>query len=69
MSENNDRFLRLPDVLDRTALSRSVVYRLVKQDAFPQRIKIGSTAVWSELAINQWMDEQKQAVQPMGGAS
>ncbi len=63
MSESNDRFLRLADVLDRTALSRSVVYRLVQQEEFPKQIKIGSTAVWSELAINQWMDDQKQAVQ------
>lgn len=59
MSENNDRFLRLPDVLDRTALSRSVVYRYMQADKFPKQIKLGSTAVWSELAINQWMDEQK----------
>ena len=58
----NDRFLRLSDVLDKTALSRSVVYRLVQQEAFPRQIKIGSTAVWSERDINQWMDDKKAGV-------
>ncbi len=62
MSDNNDRFLRLPDVLDRTALSRSVVYRLVQQDAFPKQIKIGATAVWSERDVNQWMEDIKAGV-------
>ena len=62
MKQQNDRFLRLPDVLDRTALSRSVVYRYMQAGEFPKQIKLGSTAVWSEQQVNQWIEEKKAGV-------
>jgi len=56
-----DRFLRLDRVLSKVGLSRSVLYRMIEKGHFPMVIKInGSTSVWSENAVNDWMDERKQ---------
>lgn len=38
---NQDRFLREPEVLRMTALSRSAMYRRIKDGTFPKHFKIG----------------------------
>ena len=55
------RFLRLPEVKRLTALSKSSIYRLMAEGAFPRQIGIGARLVWSELHIQQWMEEQMAA--------
>jgi len=49
------RFLRLPDVLSRTGLSRSQVYRLQAALKFPKHVKLGdAVSAWVESEIDQW---------------
>ena len=49
------RFLRLPDVLSRTRLSRSQIYRLEANGRFPQHVKLGdAVSAWIEAEIDQW---------------
>lgn len=49
------RFLRLPDVLSRTGLSRSQIYRLQAASRFPQHVKLGdAVSAWIEAEIDQW---------------
>jgi prophage regulatory protein len=56
MSEQPDRILRLPVVLDRTGLSRATLYRKVQAGTFPKQVKIAARcAGWRESAINDWM--------------
>lgn len=51
-----DRFLRLNDVLDRTGLSRSSLYRKIEAGTFPRQIHIAQRSVgWRESAIAGWM--------------
>ena len=51
-----ERFLRLNDVLRRTGLSRSYIYKSVDDGSFPSPRKVGATAtVWLESEKNQWM--------------
>ena len=53
------RFIRLPEVLHRTGLSRTTVYRLMDSDEFPRQIPLGSRiVVWNEKEIEQWMKEK-----------
>ena len=62
MSSNNaDDLIRLPQVLKRTGLSRSVLYQSIKDNTFPKMIKIagGRTSVWSNNAVTEWVEEQK----------
>lgn len=56
MSETFDRILRLNSVLDRTGLSRSTLYRRVRDGSFPKPIPISlRCAGWRESAINEWL--------------
>jgi prophage regulatory protein len=45
MSEENPlRLLRLPTVIERTGLSRSMIYRLVSAGQFPRPVRITARA-------------------------
>ena len=56
-----NRILRLPEVLDRTGLKRSTLFRRRRVGEFPQPFKLGgprSRAVgWFENDIDGWMDK------------
>ena len=51
-------FVRMPEVLSRTGLSRSHIYRLQSLDKFPKSINLcGGRAVgWLESELNEWID-------------
>lgn len=51
-----DRFLRLPEVLERTGLSRWTLYRRMDEGAFPASVAIAANSVaWRESDIAAWM--------------
>ena len=53
------RFLRLPEVLARTGLSRSTVYVRLEQGRFPRPVSLGARAVgWLEAEVDEWMRER-----------
>jgi prophage regulatory protein len=57
MNANPDRILRLKSVLYRTGLSRSTMYRKIREGTFPQKVKISiNGAGWRESAINLWIE-------------
>ena len=51
------RFLSLRQVLDRTSISRSLVYQLIKDEErpFPAPVHIGRRSVWVEGEIEEYM--------------
>lgn len=50
-----DRFLRLPEVLAMTGLSRATLYRKVQCGTFPRQIKLNlRCAGWRESDIVEW---------------
>ena len=52
-----DRFLRLPEVLAMTALSRATLYRKVQCGTFPRQIKLNlRCAAWRESDIMEWFE-------------
>jgi prophage regulatory protein len=54
--------LRLPEVKDRTGLSRSTIYLWISEDRFPRPISLGDRAVgWIESEIDAWLNEQIEA--------
>jgi len=58
MSDNPDRFLRLQTVLNRTGLSRTTMYRMMRDGSFPENVQLGPRCVgWRESAIESWMRE------------
>ena len=51
-----ERFLRLPEVQERTGLSRSFIYKSINDKTFPAPRKVGGRAsVWLESEVNTWM--------------
>jgi prophage regulatory protein len=58
----HERLLRLPEVCDRTGLSRATLYRLEKRGTFPARVRVTDCAVrWPERAIIGWIEGRKLA--------
>ncbi|WP_380872166.1 hypothetical protein ACFB49_31180 [Sphingomonas sp. DBB INV C78] len=56
MSDNPDRFLRLPTVLERTGLSRSTLYRKIERGTFPKGVAISTRCTgWRESSVAAWM--------------
>lgn len=55
-SSEDDYFLRLPQVLAKTGLSRSALFRMAAKGDFPRPLKIGARAsAWSHAEISRWM--------------
>jgi prophage regulatory protein len=50
------RVLRIGDVIHKTALSRSRIYRLIADKAFPKPFRLGLRAAgWIEDEIDDWL--------------
>lgn len=53
--------LRLPAILQRTKISRSQIYFLMKQGDFPKPIRVGKRAVrWRITDIENWIESRPQ---------
>lgn len=59
-SDPHHRLLKLPELMARTALSRSEVYRRVRDDpTFPQPAKLGARSVaWMEAEVDAFVLSQ-----------
>ncbi len=54
-----ERFIRLPEVLYTTGLSRSTVYEMMSRKQFPVQVSLGGKNVaWLVSEVEQWMDER-----------
>lgn len=59
--EENERIIRIEEVMNRTGLSRSTIYAYIEKGKFPKRIKIGLRAVgWYESEISKWVASHKE---------
>jgi prophage regulatory protein len=53
----SNRINRLPEVKNKTGLSRSSIYLRMSKREFPQSISLGGRAVgWLDEDINQWLE-------------
>ena len=57
--DTTKKFLRLPEVIDRTGYRRTSIYEKISEGTFPAPIKLGPRAVaWVSEEIEKWMDER-----------
>ena len=57
IGERPMRFLKLKEVIEKTALSRSAIYRKMDEGNFPVSVSLGDRAVaWVEEEVNNWME-------------
>ena len=51
-----DRFLRMPEVLDKIGFGESMLNEMINEGSFPKPARIGSRAVrWSENEVDEWI--------------
>ena len=63
-----EKILRLPNVLDRTGLSRSTVYLRVTEGRFPRPVSLGARAVgWIETEVEEWIARQIEVSREIRG--
>ena len=54
----HDKILRMPAIVLRTGLSRSTIYRKIKEGTFPAQVHISDhCSGWRASAIDRWMDD------------
>ena len=64
-NDSKERFLRLPEVQDRTGFSRSFIYKSVNDSTFPSPRKVGGRAsVWLESEVTEWMNRISDHARP-----
>lgn len=52
------RFIRLQEVMHKTALSRSAIYRKMNDGSFPKTVSLNDRAVaWDESEVEEWMEQ------------
>lgn len=55
------RFLRLPDVVASTGLSRATLYRMMKKEAFPRQVRLTAQCTgWWQQDIEHWLQSRRQ---------
>ena len=57
-AHTNTRLLRMPQVLDRVGLKKTVIYERIKAGTFPKPIKLGSASAWQAHEIEAWIAGQ-----------
>jgi prophage regulatory protein len=56
MNPNPDRIVRLKTVIFRSGISRSTIYRKMKDGTFPAQIKVNINGIgWHESELNRWI--------------
>lgn len=55
------RLVRLPAVLGRVAVGRSVWWQMVRDGRAPQPIHIGRAAFWVESELSAWIEQRIRA--------
>ncbi|MGS0755687.1 helix-turn-helix transcriptional regulator [Roseateles sp. GG27B] len=54
-----DHFLRLPQVLARSGMSKTSIYKLIRDGSFPAQVKLGPrTSAWRASEIAKWIARQ-----------
>jgi prophage regulatory protein len=73
---NNEQFLKLPQVIALTALSRSSIYAYIQKKAFPAPVRIsgpgGRAVAWTASSIAAWQEaciNTSKPVTPTNGAA
>lgn len=62
---NENRILRIEDVVAKLGVSRSSLYAWAKAESFPRPIKLGARAVgWKESTIDQWLEDRSEGCLP-----
>ena len=54
------RLIKIREVMHRTGLARSTVYKFIKTKGFPKQVALGAAAAWVEAEVDEWIVKQIQ---------
>jgi len=61
MDLSKERIIRKPELLERTGLSDTTIWRLERKGMFPERLRIGGNAVgWLASEFESWLAERAE---------
>lgn len=66
----SNKIIRLPEVLNRTGVSRATIYSWIKQENFPRPTKLcaeGRAVGWVSNQIDAWLEQRITASRQDGG--
>ena len=55
------RLMTRPEVEELTAMSRSAIYKAMREGRFPEPVKIGRSVRWRSDEITAWIDSLQRA--------
>lgn len=57
MATKKIQLIRLRDVCEQTALSKTAIYRALREDRFPKPVRVGPHSVrWRQDELDEWID-------------
>lgn len=54
-----DRLIKIEDVMLQVGMGKTKIYDLIQFEEFPAPIKLGRYSRWSQLEIQDWIEQQK----------
>lgn len=54
-----DRLIKIEEVIDQVGMGKTKIYDMIQFEEFPAPIKLGRYSRWSQLEIQDWIEEQK----------
>lgn len=70
LTKHNKTLIRLPQVKQKTGLSRSTIYLKMKLEEFPQSIPLGARSIaWLENEVEEWINTRIDTSRKLQGGS
>ena len=54
------QLLRRDEVMKKVGISKSTLYKLVREDGFPPPARVGASSVWVEAEVDAWITAKLQ---------
>lgn len=53
------RLIKLKEVIQKTSLGHSSIYKLISEGTFPKQVSLGAKSVaWLESEVDDWIEEK-----------
>jgi len=54
-----DRLIKIEDVIRQVGMGKTKIYEMLQFEEFPAPVKLGRYSRWSQLEIQEWIEQQK----------
>lgn len=54
------QLLRRDEVMKKVGISKSTLYKLIREGGFPQPVRVGASSTWVESEVDAWITARVQ---------